>query len=616
MKFNPFSERTTQFSEIKKIMLGENKKNIPSFLLVLIPNLLSALFEGISFGFILLALNVLSDSTHLNLSSYPFLSLKPISEWVLSLESQKLFTFFIILAICSQFLRSGLGYCGRIASMYLGMRIQIDMQKKVYEQILQFSFPCVNRYKIGDLLEYAKTPSTIMGSFMDPLNQTIVCSLAIFASFTMMLILSWPLTLLALASFGALGFSQKYVIGKICNVSRVLSDHMVDFSKHTVQSLHALRTIHAFDRQSNIMQQILLTLNKIAATTKKLNLWVQSIPPINEIVGIVLVGLFLITGQWIVTGKQQEVLPILLTFILIIHRLNARIQVLMVSVSNLANQWGQVVRLEEILDKTGKEFSDSAGIRLEQFSTAIEFCDTSLQYPESKAYSLSHLHLKIPKGSTIAFIGSSGAGKSSLIDLLLRLYNPSSGLITVDGSDLKSFTLSSWREKIGVVSQDTFIFNETIEENIRFGLPEASREQIQLAAELSGAHDFIMRLPQNYQSVVGERGYRLSGGERQRIALARALVRNPEILILDEATSNLDSHSEHLIQTALNRFRGEKTVILVAHRLSTVCNADKIYVLEQGSVIESGTHEELLTQKGQYAYLWNVQSKEETGVRE
>jgi ATP-binding cassette subfamily B protein/subfamily B ATP-binding cassette protein MsbA len=581
-------------------------------MIVLVPNALAALFEGISFGLILLAFNVLNGDAKADISSSFIFSLGLFKDSIGSFTTQQLFTLFISLAIGSQILKSGLTYLGRITTILLGTRIQSDLQQKVYEQILRFSFPCVNKYKIGDLLEYAKAPSLIVGLLMDQLNQCIVSGLAIVASIWIMLYLSLPLTLIAVAIFGILTVAQKIFIRKICNVSLVLSEHLVDFSKHTVQSLHALRAIHTFQRQESVLQNIRATLSKIANDTKKLNFWSQSIPPINEMVGIIMVGLFLVIGQLIMSGSHQEVLPILLTFIIIIYRLNGRIQSLVTSGSIIATYWGQILRLEEILDTKNKEFSPSGGSRIDAFTDKIIFENVSLLYPSSESYALQGLNVEIRKGSITAFVGSSGAGKSSLIDLLLRLYEPTKGTISIDGQDIQHLKLESWRKLLGVVSQDTFIFNETIEENIRFGLLEAPMDKIVSAAQLSGAHEFITKLPQGYQTVVGERGYRLSGGERQRIALARALIRDSEILVFDEATSNLDTHSEYIIQAALDQFRGKKTILIVAHRLSTIAYSDLIYVIDKGQVIESGSHSDLLSLNRQYAHFWNIQSKKES----
>lgn len=582
------------------------KNSLLSLGFIFLFNTLAALFEGISFSLILVALTALGGDSS-QLSSHPLFSLPFVSSYLHSLPANQAFIFFIVLAIVSQILRSALTYAGQVGTMFLGIKIQTELQEKIYRQILRFSFPYVNRYKVGDLLEYAKIPSLLVSLLIDPFNRGIVSLFTILASFAIMLFLSSSLTLLAVVVFGLLSLSQKSVIQKISRISRSLSDHMVEFSKHTVQSLHALRIIHTFARQATIMEKIRHTLAAIAKTSKKLNLWSQSIVPINEMMGIILVGAFLVIGQFFV-GQESGSLPILLTFIIIVHRLNTRFQTLLSSFSAFAGNWGQIRRLEEILNERGKVFAVEGGLSMPTFAKEITFRNVSLCYEGTEEHALCKLSLTLAKGTTTAFIGSSGAGKSSIIDLLLRLYEPTEGEIRIDGIPLHKMDLAQWRAQLGVVSQDTFIFNETIEENLRFGSLNATLEEIVAAAEMAGAHRFIQELPDGYQTVVGERGYRLSGGERQRLALARAFIRDPEILIFDEATSNLDSHSEQWIQATLEQFRGKKTILLVAHRLSTVLIADKILVLEKGQLIEEGSHEELLESGGRYASFWHVQA--------
>lgn len=596
-------------SEVKKIFLGSKGKNCILFVLVLIPNFIAALLEGISFSMILLAFSMLSPGARPDFSATWFNTFPSLSAWLDALPYAKAFTFFISAAILLQVLRSLFTYFGSIASIFLGTRMQIEAQHKVYQQILSFSFPFVSRYKVGDLVEYTTTPGTVIRVIMNELNQGVVSILAILSSIIVMFLLSPSLTWLAIGVFGCFGLLQKLILRKIAKISEAASNHLVDFNKHIVQSLHGLRVIFIFDRQKTMINNISSTLLNLAAALKKLYLWHHSSVPINEILGVVLVGVFLIIGQAQENG--QSALPLLLTFITIVYRLNGRMQCLLLSVNSIAMNWGAISRFEEILSNKGKEYASDGKVVFSGLQKEIVLDNVGLCYLEGQQPAIKAFSTTISKGMTVAFVGHSGAGKSSIVDLLIRLYEPSQGHITIDGFELKDFTVGSWRNALGVVSQDTFIFNETIADNIRFGYLEATLEDIIAAAKMAGAHEFINRLPQGYLTVVGERGYRLSGGERQRIALARALIRDPEILILDEATSSLDTHSERLIQEALDQFRGIKTVILVAHRLSTVVMADRILVMEKGELIESGTHETLLRKEGVYARYWAMQAKKE-----
>lgn len=594
--------------EVKKIFLGPKGKNCVLFVLVLLPNLLAALLEGVSFTAILIAFSMLSPDSRPDFSASWLSSVPALTIWLNALSYAKAFTFFISVAIVLQALRSLFAYFGSVATVFLGTRMQVEGQRKVYEQIFNFSFPFVSRYKVGDLVEYTTTTSTMIRVLMGELNQSIVSVLAIAASIVVMFLLSPSLTWLALCVFGCFGLLQKLIIRKISQISGNVSTHLVDFNKHIVQSLHGLRPIYIFDRQRTMLSNISSTLTQLGSAVKKLYLWHHTSGPINEILGVVLVGAFLIIGQ--IQENTQTALPLLLTFITIVYRLNSRMQILVLSVNNVAMHWGSVLRFEEILSKKDKEFVRIGGMDFKGFQKEIVFENVDLQYIEGQQPAIKAFSAQIEKGKTVAFVGHSGAGKSSIIDLMIRLYEPSQGRVLVDGIDLNHLTIESWRGALGVVSQDTFIFNETIAENIRFGKLEATLEEIIEASKMAGADEFISCLPQGYQTVVGERGYRLSGGERQRIALARALIRDPEILILDEATSSLDTQSERLIQKALDRFRGIKTIVLVAHRLSTVVNADCIFVMEKGEIREKGTHEELLEKEGIYARYWAMQGNE------
>jgi ATP-binding cassette subfamily B protein/subfamily B ATP-binding cassette protein MsbA len=310
--------------------------------------------------------------------------------------------------------------------------------------------------------------------------------------------------------------------------------------------------------------------------------------------------------------RNSGVLPSLVTFVVALQRLNGTFGNLTQTLLQLKNNSANLDVLNGFLNDKDKQFRSRGGNTFGAIHQGIELRNVSLRYAPELEPALTDINLILPKGQTIALVGSSGAGKSSIADLLAGLYDPSDGVILVDDTNRATFDLVSWQQRLGVVSQDTFLFNASIAENIAFGTPGASRQEIEMAAEQAQAARFIKALPDGFKTLVGERGYRLSGGQRQRLSLARAILRDPELLILDEATSALDSESERLVQQAIDRFHNKHTVLVIAHRLSTIVNADLICVMENGAIIERGTHDQLLSKDGRYAKLWNQQSMVES----
>lgn len=580
-----------------------SRKNVSLFFIILIPNFLAAVLEGISFALILAGLSVLSGDP------LPFQAYFPA--FILNLSQNELFISLIIFAVIAQGSRSLISGIALYANSVLSLRLQEEAQLAIYRKIFNLSFSCVSQYKIGDLAEYAKTPPTIINVIMDQANRFLISSFMILATLSVMFLINYKLAFLTLLLLVITALLHKSIIRKIGKSSQKLSGAIVDCSKHTMQALQSMRTIHTFNRQNYIYSKIRDILDQIIRVSKKVYFWNNFIPSINELLGILFVSGILLTGMWILSENKEEMLPVLITFIALTHRLAIRLQHANTALGTIISHQGSINRLEEILSDRGQEFSSQEGKPFTGLQKEIHLKQLGLQYPASIEPAIRKISIRIPKGTTAAFVGTSGAGKSSLLDLLLRLYDPTHGCIEVDGENLNAYSIGSWRDRLGVVSQDISIFNDTIEENIRFGL-KVSPEQITRAAKLAGLDEFIQTLPEKYQTVVGERGFRLSGGQRQRLALARALIRDPELLILDEATSNLDSISEHLIQLSLEKLRSDKTILIVAHRLSTIMNADIIYVLEQGQIQEQGTHASLLEQNGIYARLWKKQAETET----
>jgi ATP-binding cassette subfamily B protein/subfamily B ATP-binding cassette protein MsbA len=308
-------------------------------------------------------------------------------------------------------------------------------------------------------------------------------------------------------------------------------------------------------------------------------------------------------------------LPSLVTFVLALQRFNVRLQGVTGALSGFAGSYGQLARFQEILDRRDKEFVRSGGIEFTGLETDIRFAGVGLCYQPEQGNVLQDIDLVLPRGRVTALVGQSGAGKSSLADLLVGLYEPTRGQILVNARDLRDYDPTSWRQRLGVVSQDTFLFNASILDNIRFTCPIATDEAVITAAQAAQADGFIQDLPLGYDTVVGERGYRLSGGQRQRLALARAILSDPDLLILDEATSALDTVSEQLVQQALDDFGRNRTVLVIAHRLSTIVNADQIVVMEQGRIVERGDHRQLLGLSGLYDHYWRLQSRQQPDIK-
>jgi ATP-binding cassette subfamily B protein/subfamily B ATP-binding cassette protein MsbA len=389
----------------------------------------------------------------------------------------------------------------------------------------------------------------------------------------------------------------------------------VSISARINEDIQALRLLHSFGQVEVADRDLRRRMAELESTLGRQLRVMELTQPITMFLPVAILALITALSVLVFDARSTGILPSLVTFLLALQRLNQRFSAIATNCNWLQRNSGHLGRLNGILSTEDKQLRRLGGRPFQSIKSAIVFDNVSLDYGTGGLPSLRQINLTIPRGKTVALVGASGSGKSSLADLLVGLYGPSQGRILIDGVDLNSIDLISWQQKLGVVSQDTFLFNASLRDNIAFGTPQASDRQIEAAAEQAQAAGFIRDLPEGFDTLVGERGYRLSGGQRQRISLARALLRQPDLLILDEATSALDSHSEQLVQQALKRGPDQCTLV-IAHRLSTIREADQIVVLDHGQIVEMGSHGELLKLQRYYAALWQQQSGKSLNVLE
>ena len=375
------------------------------------------------------------------------------------------------------------------------------------------------------------------------------------------------------------------------------------------ESLTGLRAIKSFGREDDRADRFRQSNSDYARTMVRVARRRELSRPLSEILGtLALVIIIIVGGSWVIGG---HILPsVFIFFVIVFARLMHPIQSMVRAYNSLQKGSASAARFLEVLDADEVIVEKPDAFSLQGFSQGIELHDVSFSYEDDgTAHTvLNHIDLTIPKGQTLAIVGPSGAGKSTLVDLLPRFYDPTAGVIAVDGHPVADLNINSLRRQFGLVSQNCILFNDTVANNIAFGSTRYSREQIREAARIAHADEFIEALPQGYDTLVGDRGLTLSGGQRQRLSIARAVLRDTPILILDEATSALDSESEHVVQQALESVMQGRTSIVIAHRLATIRHADRILVLDKGCIVEEGSHEQLLALGGLYKKLVDMQS--------
>ncbi len=602
------AQKQKYIRNIYNVIFKRKKNDLIKFFLISTPGSLAALFEGLTFSLLLSSLYILNGRGLDVFKGKPIISKIAEVSFIQELDPNYLFIVILLAALTSQIIKSLLIYISSAKAAKLSAKISSELYKNLVEHLLSFNFQTISNYKIGKLTTYTQAPTNSILPLLQALHKVIIQFCILITLSFLLFKISIPLTFFFMGFFFLAGFVYKKVIMAIHRYSQKCADQVIRISNNIVQTISGIKLIHIFGMQKTVLNKNHQVMGNWQEYQRKIVKSQSFLFGIGEIFSMIMMAATLIISAFFLIVTQEHSLPLLLTYLAISYRFSTTAREILTNLGIIAAQTGPVIKLNEILTLEDKEFEARSGNPSLPIKKGIEFIDVSFKYPQKKDDALNRISINIPHKKMTAIVGLSGAGKSSLISLITRLFDPTSGKILVDGIPLNDFNITSWRKKLGVVPQNTFIFNDSARENISFGSKVTDKEIFE-ACRIAGCLEMIEKFPDGIDSFLGEHGYKISGGEAQRIAIARALIRKPELIILDEATSSLDSHNEQLIQNTFDKFRSKCTLIMIAHRLSTIQSSDQIIVLSKGRVSEIGTHNELLEKKGKYAYLWDLQSK-------
>ncbi len=498
-------------------------------------------------------------------------------------------------------------YYRQYFAQWTGNKILYDLRDQLYSHIQRLSFKFYSNTRAGEVIsrvinDVEQTKNFVITGLMNLWLDAATIIIALSIMFTMDI----SLTFVSLIAFPFYAFSVRYFFGRLRGLTRERSQALAEVQSHLHERIQGMAVIKSFAVEDYEQKQFQSQNNNFLTKALNQTSWnakafavVNTITDISPLIIIGYAGLQVINGD-LTIGTMAA-------FIAYIDRLYGPLRRLVNSSTTLTQSIASMDRVFEFMDEEYDVDDEPGAIPCQNVKGDIQFNQVSFQYDSEEEDVLKKLNLHIQPGETVALVGMSGGGKSSLVSLIPRFYDVTEGQIRLDGTDIRRFQVRTLRDKIGMVLQDNILFSESVKMNIKFGNPEATDEEVIQAAKAANAHDFIMKLPQGYDTRVGERGVKLSGGQKQRVAIARVFLKNPPILILDEATSALDLESEHLIQEAIEILAKDRTTFIVAHRLSTITHADRIILMEHGEVVEMGTHEELMVKQSNYYRLFQVQ---------
>ena len=505
------------------------------------------------------------------------------------------------------FLKTGAYFLSSATIIPIRTGVVRDIRNQLYAKITSLPLGFFSEERKGDIIaRMTGDVGEIESSIMSSLDMLFKNPILIISYFTALLFISWQLTLFTLVFVPVFGWFMGFVGRKLKRKSIEAQSLWSDTMSQVEETLGGLRIIKAFCAEEKMNNRFSSINNHYRSSVQRVNIRQQMAHPMSEFLGTVLIIIVLWVGGILVLDQQILSGPTFIYYLVMLYSIINPLKDFSKASYNIPKGLASMERVDKILkaENTIKEPANAKHISA--FEHQIEFRHVSFRYGEQ--WVLRDINLVIPKGKTIALVGQSGSGKSTLVDLIPRYYDVQQGEVLIDGINVKDLGIHDLRQLIGNVNQEAILFNDSFIGNITFGVDHATQEQVEQAARIANAHEFIMQSEHGYNTNIGDRGGRLSGGQRQRVSIARAILKNPPILILDEATSALDTESERLVQDALERLMKTRTTVAIAHRLSTIKNADEICVLHEGQIVERGTHEELLKIDGYYKKLHDMQA--------
>lgn len=557
----------------------------------------AAVFEGFSIGMLVPFLQTFTEDGQTFQTGVEW-----IDTHVLGEGASKVGRMYRIcgLILMSTLLRSALGYLSSIYTVISRARVIQNLRQRISNRLTNVSLSYYATTRTGSILNSVTNEVSRTAGALTALFGFIEKGTLMVMYVALMVWISWKLSLVALATFLLLSVALKFLLSRIRSRGENITSANADFADRISEVVTGIRTVTAYNMRESERERLHETAKNSAEAVIRTSGQSKLIQPLSQgVISTVLILLVIVAvQQFVLTGMLS--MAFLLTFLFALFRMAPNVH----AINNARGTWAKnraaVTNVAELIRSSDKPHLEDGVKSAPPLRDAIVFENVSFGY-ETGTPVLEEIDLRVEKGETTALVGASGAGKSTLVDLIPRFYDPSEGSILYDGTDLRTFDVTSLRDRIAIVSQDTHIFNDTVQANIAYGTPDAAPSEVRFAAERANALEFIQEMENGFDTRLGERGVRISGGQRQRIAIARALLRDPDILILDEATSDLDSISEKLVQDSLEVLLDGRTAVIIAHRLSTIENADSVVVLEEGRIVERGSYDTLVRQRGQ---LW------------